>query len=163
MQSGSLSTERSGQSHRSPLSLLVLATLALSALAQQATIVSPAAGSTIIAGSAITIEVHQDASATDDVQISALIGFQPCQFTGSADCSGFDPSTSGVGTIVFAGDFMPARDPKHPQKGPFQDFNFTIPSSTPIGKSVFTLGHLHAVGAQKIPVFDLSTVVVNVV
>ena len=41
-------------------SILVLAALALSAFAQQATIVTPTAGSNITGGSAITIEVHQD-------------------------------------------------------------------------------------------------------
>ena len=41
-------------------SFFVLAAFTLSALAQQATIISPTNGSTITAGSQLVVEVHQD-------------------------------------------------------------------------------------------------------
>ncbi|KAL7283901.1 hypothetical protein PYCCODRAFT_320808 [Trametes coccinea BRFM310] len=133
---------------------LILASLALSALAQQATIVSPAAGSTLTGGSIITIEVHQDASATDDVQVAAILGFRTC---GSGDCSGIDPSEDGVGDIIFAGAFNPQRDPTQPQKGLFQDFSWSVPSDLP-GNGLLSLVHLQAVGAVKIPELSVSSI-----
>ncbi|OJT02776.1 hypothetical protein TRAPUB_6632 [Trametes pubescens] len=141
-------------------SLLVLASLALSALAQQATIVSPAAGSVLFAGNTVTVEVQQTEAATDDMQVAALIGFRACP---DGDCSTFNPATDGVGpNIVFAGAFTPAHDPNQPQKGLFQDFTFQIPAGSAIGDSVFSLGHLQAVGANNVPVFNTSMVVVTV-
>ncbi|KAI0360252.1 hypothetical protein OH77DRAFT_1418123 [Trametes cingulata] len=138
-------------------SILVLAALALSALAQQAQIVSPAAGSTIAAGSEVTIEVHQDESATDDVQVAIILGISGC----SSNCDDFDPSESGMGTILFGGVFDPQRDPSQPQKGLFQDFTFQVPDFLS-GSAVLTLAHLQAVGAVKIPTFSTSSVVINV-
>ena len=41
-------------------SFFILTAFALSALAQQATIISPTNGSTITAGSQLVVEVHQD-------------------------------------------------------------------------------------------------------
>lgn len=87
-------------------------------------------------------------AATDDMQVAALIGFRACP---DGDCSTFDPATDGVGpNIVFAGAFTPAHDPNQPQKGLFQDFTFQIPAGSAIGDSVFSLGHLQAVGVSAI-------------
>lgn len=84
-------------------------------------------------------------AATDDMQVAALIGFRSCP---GGDCSTFDPATDGVGpTIVFAGAFTPAHDPNQPQKGLFQDFTFQVPEGA-FGNSVFSLGHLQAVGVS---------------
>ncbi|EIW55429.1 uncharacterized protein TRAVEDRAFT_49919 [Trametes versicolor FP-101664 SS1] len=141
-------------------SFFVLTSLALSVLAQQATIVSPTAGSVLFAGSTVTVEVQQAEAATNDMQVAALIGFRSCP---GGDCSTFDPATDGVGpNVVFAGAFTPAHDPNQPQKGLFQDFTFQIPEGA-FGNSVFSLGHLQAVGANNVPMFNMSTVVVSVV
>ncbi|KAH9887357.1 hypothetical protein C8Q73DRAFT_261910 [Cubamyces lactineus] len=138
-------------------SILVLAALALSALAQQATIVAPAAGSNITGGSVTTIEVHQDESATDDVQVAVILGFRSCT-TGS--CAGIDPSEDGVGDIIYAGTFDPQRDPSQPQKGLFQDFEWSVPAGFP-GPALLSLVHLQAVGAVKVPVLSTSSIQIN--
>ncbi|KAI8971317.1 hypothetical protein BD414DRAFT_224573 [Trametes punicea] len=139
-------------------SILILASLALSALAQQATIVTPAANSTVTGGSVVTIEVHQDESATDDVQVAAILGFHTCP---AGDCSGLDPSEDGVGDIIYAGAFNPARDPTQPQKGLFEDFSWSVPSDLP-GPGLLSLVHLQAVGAVKVPVFTVSSIQVTI-
>ncbi|KAI0363432.1 hypothetical protein BV20DRAFT_144836 [Pilatotrama ljubarskyi] len=139
-------------------SILVLAALALSALAQQAQIVSPAPGSTITAGSEVTIEVHQDEAATDDVQVAVILGIRGCP---SGDCTGFDPADFGMGTLIYHGVFDPQRDPTQPQKGLFQDFTFQVPDFLS-GSTLLSLAHLQAVGAVKIPTFNVSSIVVNV-
>ncbi|KAJ8481266.1 hypothetical protein ONZ51_g6100 [Trametes cubensis] len=126
-------------------SILVLAALALSAFAQQATIVTPTAGSNITGGSAITIEVHQDMSG----HVRAIL-ICPLLFTGIRDgrraggrhprlphlarraaALGLDPSEDGVGDIIYAGNFDPQRDPSQPQKGLFQDFAWAVPADLP--------------------------------
>ncbi|KAI0777816.1 hypothetical protein BD413DRAFT_610111 [Trametes elegans] len=143
-------------------SVLALASLALSVLAQQATIVSPAANSTIAAGSEIVIEVHQDGAATDDVQVAILLGFRTCaSASAGGSCAGFDPAADGVGQIVFGGAFSPAYDPAAPRKGLHQDFTFVVPSGVS-GPSALSLAHLQAVGAVKIPEFNVNHIVVNV-
>ncbi|KAI0360251.1 hypothetical protein OH77DRAFT_1393630 [Trametes cingulata] len=139
-------------------SIIVLAALALSALAQQAQIVSPAAGSTIAAGSEVTIEVHQDGAATDDVQVAIILGIRNCP---SGDCNGFDPSEDGMGTLLYSGLFNPQHSPTEPQKGLFQDFTVQVPDSMS-GSTLLSLAHLQAVGAVKIPIFNVSSIVVNV-
>ncbi|KAI0674701.1 hypothetical protein C8Q78DRAFT_613235 [Trametes maxima] len=140
-------------------SLLLAASLALTALAQQATIVSPAPGSTITPGSEITIEVHQDGAATDDVQVAIILGFRSCP---GGTCDGFDPAEDGVGTIVYSGAFNPQHDPNQPQKGLFQDFKFQVPTDSTQGASTFSLAHLQAVGAVKVPEFNVNNIVVTV-
>ncbi|CDO72834.1 hypothetical protein BN946_scf185002.g19 [Trametes cinnabarina] len=137
---------------------LVISSLALSALAQQANIVTPAAGSALTGGSVVTIAVHQDAAATDDVQVAAILGFRSC---GSGGCSGIDPSQDGVGDIIFAGAFNPQRDPTQPQKGLFQDFSWSVPDDLP-GPGLLSLVHLQAVGAVKIPELSVSSIEVNI-
>ncbi|KAI0654830.1 hypothetical protein C8Q70DRAFT_936706 [Cubamyces menziesii] len=139
-------------------SILVLAALALSAFAQQATIVTPTAGSNITGGSAITIEVHQDESATDDVQVAVILGFRTCP---SGSCAGIDPSEDGVGDIIYAGNFDPQRDPSQPQKGLFQDFAWAVPADLP-GPGLLSLVHLQAVGAVKVPVLDTSSIQITI-
>ncbi len=53
--------------------ILVLASLALSVLAQQATIVSPAAGSVLFAGNTVTVEVQQTVSSMPNLPLASRI------------------------------------------------------------------------------------------
>lgn len=53
-------------------SFFVLASLALSVLAQQATIVSPTPGSVLFAGSTVTVEVQQAVSPVPNIPYSRV-------------------------------------------------------------------------------------------
>ncbi|TBU42263.1 hypothetical protein BD309DRAFT_866692 [Dichomitus squalens] len=128
-------------------SFFILVSLALSALAQQATIISPANGSTIAAGDEIVVNVHQDEAATDDVQIAIVLGIDPC-LGGTCPAPGAD----GVGTILLKSLFDPQFDPNTPQEGLHQLFNVTVPQIE--GLSVLSLTHLQMVGVSGMPLFD---------
>ncbi|KAI0692799.1 hypothetical protein C8T65DRAFT_586310 [Cerioporus squamosus] len=121
----------------------VLTALALSALAQQALIISPTNGSDITAGSTLVVDVHQDNSATDQVQVAVVLGLSPC-LTGPCGTPG-DP---GVGTILFKGEFTPQRDPSAPQKGLHQTFTVQVPQFAPQGDNILSLTHLQMVGVS---------------
>ncbi|RPD55614.1 hypothetical protein L226DRAFT_150075 [Lentinus tigrinus ALCF2SS1-7] len=137
--------------------LFVLASLALSALAQQALIISPTNGSTITAGSTLVVDVHQDESATDDVQVAVVLGLAPC-LTGPCGT----PGEPGVGTILFKGEFNPQRDPSAPEKGLHQTFTVQVPQFSDQGDNILSLTHLQMVGAVKEASLQTNGIVVNV-
>ncbi|RDX45407.1 hypothetical protein OH76DRAFT_1006633 [Lentinus brumalis] len=136
---------------------IVLASLALSALAQQAVIVSPVNGSDITAGSTLVVDVHQANSATSQVQVAVVLGLSPC-LTGPCGTPG-DP---GVGTILFKGEFHPQSDPSAPANH-HQTFTVQVPQSAPTGASILSLTHLQMIGAIAQANLQTNGIVVNVV
>ncbi|KAM5541853.1 hypothetical protein V8D89_004582 [Ganoderma adspersum] len=138
---------------------LVIISLAASAFAQLASIVSPTNGSTITAGSQLTVDVHQDGAATDDVQIAIVLGLASCLNT---PCTEVVPGQDGVGTILLKSLFDPQRDPSLPQEGLHQNFTMVVPENVLTGPSILSLTHLQMVGANKNAALATTGIIVNV-
>ena len=147
-------------------SLFVLAALAVSALAQRASIISPVNGTSVTPGDTLVIDVHQEVcshqfrtrlapcryslnrlqeAATDEVQVAIALGLAFCP---SGSCEGVDPATSGVGTILFSGTWAPAFDPSAPMLGLHQNFSVTVPEFASTGPMLLSLTHLEFVGVS---------------
>lgn len=144
---------------------LIIVSLAASAFGQLATIISPANGSTIIAGSQLIVDVHQDVraspisriwmnvltpsqeAATDDVQIAIVLGLESCPNT---PCTDIVPGGNGVGTILLKSLFDPQRDPSLPQEGLHQNFSMIVPENVSTGASILSLTHLQMVGVSNL-------------
>ncbi|EMD34595.1 hypothetical protein CERSUDRAFT_116762 [Gelatoporia subvermispora B] len=135
----------------------VLAALAIGATAQTASFLIPQPNATIAPGSTVTIQIHQDESLSDDVQLGIAIGLATC-FSGS--CANYDPSQDGMGTILYNGPFNPQHDPSDPEAGLQERFNLTFPGST--GPSVLSVVQMQAVGAVKVPTFNVADVVIKI-
>ncbi|KAH9930471.1 uncharacterized protein BXZ73DRAFT_101844 [Epithele typhae] len=139
--------------------LFVLASLALSALAQSATIISPADGSTVTSGETIVVDVQQENSSSDLVEVAVVLGLQFCP---SNDCAAVTPGQPGVGTVLFSGPFAPVHDPAPPFSF-HQNFTVEMPEFlTPGSQMILTLTHLQLVGAVKVAVLEQSGIVLNI-
>ncbi|OCH86250.1 hypothetical protein OBBRIDRAFT_249953 [Obba rivulosa] len=133
-----------------------LVALAAGAAAQTASFLIPQPGATIAPGSTVTVQVHQDESTSDDVQLGIAIGLATC-FSGT--CANYDPAQDGMGTILYSGPFNPQFNSSDPEAGLQESFTLTFPGST--GPSVLSIAQMQAVGVNKIPTFNVVDVVIE--
>ncbi|KIJ65470.1 hypothetical protein HYDPIDRAFT_27471 [Hydnomerulius pinastri MD-312] len=130
-----------------PLStILSVALLVSSAVAQGISINFPTAGTTVTAGSTITVEVGMGDFIENLETIGIAIGLQSCPSPGVGYCSTAD---QGIGTILYTGPFNPAFGPKY--YNIYQDFNVTIPASTPAGQANLAAADFFLVGLSQVP------------
>ncbi|KAJ6461075.1 hypothetical protein C8R45DRAFT_1108874 [Mycena sanguinolenta] len=142
------------------LSSLALSTLfAAAALAQSVQIGAPANGTTVSAGSNITVEIDQPDTLTSATEVAVVIGLLFC-----GDVAAGCPSEA-LGTVLYNGPY----DPGFSQSGggvnhfAHQNFNVTIPSSSPPGLYQLGVAHLTLVGAVEEPLFETLSIALNVV
>ncbi|KAF9241606.1 hypothetical protein BU15DRAFT_34877, partial [Melanogaster broomeanus] len=106
-----------------------IALFASSALAQGITITSPAPGTTVTPGSIITVQIGTNIYVQNIETLSLAIGLQSCPNNGI----GCFTADQGIGTILYTGPFDPTLGSEY--YGPYQNFNVTIPASTPAGQA----------------------------
>ncbi|KAF7377903.1 hypothetical protein MSAN_00214000 [Mycena sanguinolenta] len=142
-------------------SLALSAIFMAGALAQSVDIGAPADGTTVSAGSNITVEIDRPDTLTGSTEIAIIIGFLPC----GASASGCLPPSEGLGTILYNGPF----DPEFSSSGggvnhrPHQNFTVTIPSSASPGVAQLGVAHVALVGAGEFPLLETLNITLNVV
>ncbi|KAF7353369.1 hypothetical protein MSAN_01525500 [Mycena sanguinolenta] len=139
-------------------SLALSAALATTAFAQSISIQAPADGTTVQAGSSITVEVIQHSSLSDLVQVALAIGM------------GVPNLAPAIGdTILYNGPFNPQIQNtgiptgQGPPTASLQNFTVTIPASTPAGLMSLNVAHFDLVGAIKGPSTETVNITLNVV
>ncbi|KAJ6532058.1 hypothetical protein B0H19DRAFT_1189847 [Mycena capillaripes] len=139
-------------------SLALSAALATTASAQTISIQVPVDGTTVHAGSSITVEVIQHSSSTDLVQVALAIGL------------GIPNSAPAIGGgILYNGPFNPQVQNtgiptgQGPPTAILQNFTVTIPANTPTGPMTLNVAHFDLIGAVKIPNTETVSVTLNVV
>ncbi|KAJ7888702.1 hypothetical protein B0H13DRAFT_1888309 [Mycena leptocephala] len=129
--------------------LTLSAALATTAFAQTISIQAPVDGTTVQAGSSITVEVRQLSYSSDLVQVALAIGLSIPNLAPAIGDS-----------ILYNGPFNPLFNP---QVGTLQNFTVTIPADTPTGLTSLNVAHFDLIGAIKIPHTETVNVTLNVV
>ncbi|KAF8201987.1 hypothetical protein K438DRAFT_1671097 [Mycena galopus ATCC 62051] len=139
-------------------SIALSAALATTVFAQSISIQAPVDGTTVEAGSSITVEVIQHSSSSDLVQVALAIGL------------GIPNSAPAIGgDILYNGPFNPKTQNtgiptgQGPPTANLQNFTVTIPASTPGGLMSLNVAHFDLVGAVKIPNTETVNITLNVV
>ncbi|KAF7369135.1 hypothetical protein MVEN_00240700 [Mycena venus] len=139
-------------------SLTLITALATTAFAQSISIQAPVDGTTVQAGSSITVEVIQHSSTSDLVQVALAIGL------------GVPNSAPAIGgNILYNGPFNPQIQNtgiptgQGPPTAILQNFTVTIPTSTPAGLMSLNVAHFDLTGAIKIPHAETVNITLNVV
>lgn len=131
---------------------IVLAALASCAFAQQIHIKSPASGAKVKSGQFITLEIEQDQTNSSFNQTSIVIAAVGC----NGNCNKPVPAE-----VMYSGAFKPEFNHSAPQKGHYQDFRLQLPT-LPKGKAVIQVAHQFGIGARLMPMFEYTTLDVNV-
>ncbi|KAF8554259.1 hypothetical protein OG21DRAFT_1484799 [Imleria badia] len=122
--------------------VLSLALLAGSALAQSTQLTYPPAGSTLTAGSNITVQVYMGGFPENIDVVAIVIGLAQCY---GGTCY---PASSYMGDILYQG-------PYTPQFGNYYaNYTVTVPASFPAGKASLNVINLFMVGAEYEPIVD---------
>ncbi|KAF9227333.1 hypothetical protein BS17DRAFT_814222 [Gyrodon lividus] len=124
--------------------VIPVALLASSALAQGITITSPSPGTTVTSGSNITVQVGTNIFIENLETIAIAIGLQSCPVN-----NGCSTADQGIGTILYTGLFNPSFGPEY--YGLYQNFEVTIPSSTPAGQANLAVADFYLVAASQLP------------
>ncbi|KIJ16664.1 hypothetical protein PAXINDRAFT_56670, partial [Paxillus involutus ATCC 200175] len=111
------------------------AALFASAAFGQTYITAPAAGSTVTAGSEITVQVTVPDSLINFDEISVAIGLQSCP---DGSCN---PTDEYLGTILYQGPYTPQASGVGTNL--FQNFTVTIPSSTSSGQAILGVANFY--------------------
>ncbi|KAJ6461078.1 hypothetical protein C8R45DRAFT_879278 [Mycena sanguinolenta] len=142
-------------------SLALSALCAATALAQSVQIGAPAAGTTVSAGSNITVEIDRPDSLTASAEVAIVIGFLPC----GGFASGCPPPSETLGTVLYNGPYDPefSAPVGGVNKPPHQNFTVTIPSSASPGPAQLGVVHVALVGLSETPLFETLNITLNVV
>ncbi|OCH84972.1 hypothetical protein OBBRIDRAFT_740670 [Obba rivulosa] len=106
---------------------LVLATFVVGSIAQTASILVPAAGNAVAYGTTIDVQIHQDESSSDDVQLGTALRFRICP---DGTCDGLEPATDGMSSFLYDGPFSPQFHDSDPEAGLQETFTTTFPDAT---------------------------------
>ncbi|KAI0636742.1 hypothetical protein C8Q77DRAFT_522015 [Trametes polyzona] len=124
---------------------LVFLAFAGSALAQGIAIFAPSVNATVSAGSDLLVDVEKKPGLSGPSDVSVVIGLRSCD-----DCTAVAAS-GGVGQVLFKGDYDPQLVPGSGSSAGFQNYTITVPSATPKGPAVLTVGHFFLGGAALVP------------
>ncbi|KZT29628.1 hypothetical protein NEOLEDRAFT_1106062 [Neolentinus lepideus HHB14362 ss-1] len=139
-------------------SVLALASLAASAMAQSIDIGAPTNGSTISVGTNITVEVDRPDTLTGSQEIAIVIAIRSCY---GGVC--IDPADA-LGSVLYTGPFDPqfTSEPGTASKPPHQNFSVAIPGTLQTGLATLSVTHFSLVGASPFPLFEIRNITVNV-
>ncbi|KAG6809480.1 hypothetical protein H0H92_016087 [Tricholoma furcatifolium] len=125
------------------LTSLIVALSAVSTVyAQGALIGYPPSGTTVSAGSNITVEIDRPNSLSSSTEVAVVIGLISCP---TSPCR---PVTDGVGTVLYNGPYHPALPPAGSGKPPHQNFTVTVPSDFPTGTAQLGVVHVTLIGVR---------------
>ncbi|KAJ7249152.1 hypothetical protein B0H12DRAFT_1234814 [Mycena haematopus] len=139
-------------------SVVLSAALATTAFGQAITIQTPADGTTVQAGSSITVEVIQHSTLSNFVEVALAIGL------------GLPNTAPGIGrNILYNGPFNPQIQNtgiptgQGPPTAFLQNFTVTIPANTPAGLMSLNVAHFDMVGVFNTPSTATYNITLNVV
>ncbi|KAJ7729797.1 hypothetical protein B0H16DRAFT_225176 [Mycena metata] len=137
-------------------SLVFSTLLAATAFAQNIAIGSPADGSTVQAGSNISVEVDRPDTLTGSIEVAVVIAFLSCN--GRPAC----PVASEVlGSILYNGPFNP-QFVTGVSRPPHQNFTVTVPSTVSSGPAQLAVSHFSLVGAGPFTFLETLNITLNV-
>ncbi|KAG2096682.1 hypothetical protein BD769DRAFT_262208, partial [Suillus cothurnatus] len=134
-----------------PLVALLFSSIAF---AQQVSIMSPLAGTSVSSGKNITVTIGKPDSLSASDEVAVVIAIRSCAWTLCA------PQAEALGKILYNGPFNPRT--RTGFKQPSQDFNVRIPQSMSNGNALLTVTHFALVGAGPRPWMELKNVSVVV-
>ncbi|KAG6902359.1 hypothetical protein C0995_001156 [Termitomyces sp. Mi166 len=135
-----------------------ISVLIFAAEAQRAAIGYPPDGTSITAGSELTVEVDRGNSLSSSTEVAVVIAVLSCPTSGCL------PVGDGMGTVLYNGGYDPQYHPEAPfYKPPHQNFTVTIPSTIPKGKAQLGVVHLSLIGALLAPFIETLNVTLNVI
>ncbi|KAJ6555077.1 hypothetical protein DFH09DRAFT_1165476 [Mycena vulgaris] len=133
--------------------------LATTAFAQRIEIGAPADGSSVKAGSNMTVEVDRPDTLTGSTEVAIVIGFLSC--VGFPE--GCPPPSDIIGNILYNGPYDPEFHTNVSRsKPPHQNFTVTIPASARTGPAQLSVTHFSLVGAGPFPFLESLNITVNV-
>ncbi|KAJ7694857.1 hypothetical protein B0H17DRAFT_931470 [Mycena rosella] len=140
-------------------SLALSVMLATTAFAQSIAIGAPVDGSSVKAGSNITVEVDRPDTLTGSTEVAIVIGFLSC-VPFPAGC----PSPSDIiGNILYNGPYDPEFHTNvSVSKPPHQNFTVTIPANARTGPAQLSVTHFSLVGAGPFPFLESRNITINV-
>ncbi|KAJ7729802.1 hypothetical protein B0H16DRAFT_1330265 [Mycena metata] len=135
--------------------LVVSAVLAAHAVAQRINIGAPVNGSSVKAGSKMTVEVDLPDTLTGTLEVAIVIAFLNCN---SYPC----PSPMDrLGTILYNGSYHPQFHNVSGFKPPHQNFTVRVPRGA-FGRAQLSVVHFSLVGAGPFPFLETQNVTVLV-
>ncbi|RDX50212.1 hypothetical protein OH76DRAFT_1555756 [Lentinus brumalis] len=167
-------------------SIIALATLAASALAQSVNIGAPADMSTVTPGNNITVQVNRPVGVphtpfnptrpapprltaiqntlTGSEEVAIAIGLFPCSGADGQPASCAGTNTTGVlGTVLYNGPYEPQYADGAPSLPPHQNFSIQVPATFKSGQVSLGVAHFALVGASMMPIYEFvnTTLVVQ--
>ncbi|KAL0948257.1 hypothetical protein HGRIS_010853 [Hohenbuehelia grisea] len=136
------------------ISPVLIATLAA---AQRIQFGFPAEGTSIPAGSNLTIEIDRPDTLSASKEVALVLGLQTCA---EAPCP---PPDSALGTTLYSGGFDPQFQIESTGKPPHQNFTVFVPPTTPKGTAQLSAMHLSLIGAGPMPFMELKNITINIV
>ncbi|KAJ7588191.1 hypothetical protein C8J56DRAFT_785829 [Mycena floridula] len=120
--------------------IFAIATFCACISAQSVFIGFPSDGSTITAGTNMTVEVDRPDTLSGSEEVAIVIGFTSC----SPNCAAPDLI---LGNILYNGPYAPKFQTTAPgSKPPHQNFTVTIPAAAQAGKAQLNLAHFFLLG-----------------
>ncbi|KAJ7263045.1 hypothetical protein C8J57DRAFT_1334526 [Mycena rebaudengoi] len=140
------------------VSAVVLTTLcATASMAQQVFIGAPLSGTSVQAGSNVTVEVDRPDTLTGSIEVAIVIGFLSCP-----DFPCQSPADR-IGNILYNGPYDPEFHTNiSVSKPPHQNFSVTIPAAAPSGKAQLSVTHFSLVGAGPFPFLENRNITIFV-
>ncbi|KAF5383928.1 hypothetical protein D9757_007404 [Collybiopsis confluens] len=140
-----------------PTTLLTLLTAVSTSFAQNVVIGAPAMGSSVTAGSNLTVRVDRPDTLSGSEEVAVVVGLWSC---GDNACPG--PS-SVLGTILYNGPFKPQFSEPSNGLPPHENFSVAIPATFTKGRAQFGVVHVALGGAGLAPFMQTLNTTVNVV
>ncbi|KAJ4491512.1 hypothetical protein C8J55DRAFT_282245 [Lentinula edodes] len=133
-----------------PTTLRIYAAFALThmALAQNVFIGQPADGSTISAGSNLTVRIDRPDTLSGSTEVALVMGIWPCN---NFPCPG--PSNI-IGTILYNGPYKPQFSVPSNSLPPHENFTVSIPEGFVKGVTQFGVAHVALIGAGQAPFLE---------
>jgi len=135
---------------------ILTAFLSTLALAQRVSISAPADGTSVAAGSNITVEIDRPNSLSASTEVAVVIALQTCQSLSCLSPSDF------LGSVLYNGGYNPVQMPPTSSKPPHQNFTVTIPASTPSGLVQLGVVHVSLIGAGPEPFMETTNITLNI-
>ncbi|KAF9072346.1 hypothetical protein BDP27DRAFT_1382179 [Rhodocollybia butyracea] len=127
-----------------PLFTTVLA-LTSASVAQNVAVGSPADGTSVPAGSNMTVRIDRPDSLSASEEVAVVMGLWSC---GANPCPG---PANVMGTILYNGPFNPQFSTPQNALPPHQNFTVAIPASFPKGPAQLGVAHVALIGAGLAP------------
>ncbi|KAF8956514.1 hypothetical protein BDZ97DRAFT_1592478, partial [Flammula alnicola] len=128
-----------------------------SALTQRIAIGYPSDGTSVAAGSNVTVEIDRPDTLSGSTEVAVVIAVNSCHNT---TCI---PPNDILGSILYNGPYNPQFQPSAPaSKPPHQNFTVTIPPAVAKGRAQLAVFHVSLIGAGPEPFTETQNITLNI-